>query len=41
MAEPSSPLPPGVTADAMAAALDRLRRVVGNAWVFTGEQVNP
>jgi 4-cresol dehydrogenase (hydroxylating) len=41
MADLASPLPPGVTADAMSAALDRLRRIVGNAWVFTGEQVNP
>src|SRR5688572_16171852 len=40
MAEPAAPLPPGVTAEAMAAALAGFRRVVGNDWVFTGEQVS-
>jgi 4-cresol dehydrogenase (hydroxylating) len=40
MAEPTAPLPPGLTAEAMAAALEGFRRVVGPEWVFTGEQVS-
>lgn len=35
----AEPLPPGSTSDQMASALARFRRIVGDAWVFTGEKV--
>src|SRR5690242_5193139 len=35
----AEPLPPGVNAAQMAAALERFRKVVGGDWVFSGEKV--
>ncbi len=35
------PLPPGVTAEAMNAALAAFRRIVGADWVFTGDSMAP
>ncbi|MFO7275555.1 MAG: FAD-binding oxidoreductase [Pseudomonadota bacterium] len=35
----ADPLPPGVTAEQMAEALERFRRIAGPEWVFTGEKV--
>jgi 4-cresol dehydrogenase (hydroxylating) len=35
----AEPLPPGVSAAAMAQSLERFRQIVGKEWVFTGEQV--
>ncbi|MCP5145877.1 MAG: FAD-dependent oxidoreductase [Gammaproteobacteria bacterium] len=35
----AEPLPPGVNAAAMAEALDRFRKIVGNQWVFSGASV--
>ena len=35
----SDPLPPGVSAEQMADALERFRRIVGADWVFSGEKV--
>ena len=32
-------LPPGVSAEAMAATLERFRQIIGTEWVFTGEHV--
>ncbi len=34
-------LPPGVTEEAMAEALERFRQVVGSEWVFTGDDSIP
>jgi len=35
----ADPLPPGVTAEQMAEALERFRQIVGREWVFTDEKV--
>ena len=35
----AEPLPPGVSAEAMAATLERFSQIVGKEWVFTGEQM--
>src|SRR5438552_1415434 len=35
----AEPLPPGVKAEGMAAALERFRKVVGTDWIFSGERV--
>ena len=35
----ADPLPPRVTEERMAEALQRFRKIVGNDWVFTGEAV--
>ena len=35
----AEPLPPGVSVGTMAETLEKFRRIVGQEWVFSGEQV--